>query len=185
MLKEQLEEFGKHGTRAEQVKKIEAELFELYKDPNLDHKPEQLSQRGGAYYSEAACELICAIQNDKRIHMVVSTPNNGTILDLPYDSVVEVSSIITSHGPEPLNWGCFEPSARGPLQILKAMEECTIEAAVTGNYGKALQAFTMNPIITSGKIAKDLLDEMLIANKDYLPQFKEKIQELEQSVSKK
>ena len=97
MLKEQLEKFKKHGTRAEQVKKIEAELFELYKDPNLDHKPEQLSQRGGAYYSEAACELINSIQNDKRTNMVVSTKNNGTIVDLPYDCIVEVSSLITSH----------------------------------------------------------------------------------------
>ena len=179
MLKDQLKEYEKHETRGEQVKKIEAELFELYKDPKLDHKPEQLSQRGGTYYSEAACELIESIHNDKRTHMVVSTKNNGTITDLPYDCIVEVSSVITSHGPEPLNWGSFEPNIRGPLQLQKAMEECTIEAAVTGDYGKALQAFTMNPLITSGYIARDLLNEMLIANKDYLPQFKDKIKELE------
>jgi 6-phospho-beta-glucosidase len=179
MLKDQLKEYEKHETRGEQVKKIEAELFELYKNPELDHKPEQLSQRGGTYYSEAACELIESINNDKRTHMVVSTKNNGTITDLPYDCIVEVSSVITSHGPEPLNWGSFEPNIRGPLQLQKAMEECTIEAAVTGDYGKALQAFTMNPLITSGRIAKNLLDEMLVANKDYLPQFKDKIKELE------
>jgi 6-phospho-beta-glucosidase len=179
MLQDELEAYRRHGTRAEEVKKIEASLFQLYKDPSLDHKPMELSKRGGAYYSEAACELITSIQNDKRSTMVVSTKNNGAIDDLPYDSIVEISSIITSHGPEPLNWGKFAPNARGPLQIQKAMEECTIEAAVTGNYDKALQAFTMNPIITSGNIAKNLLDEMLVANKDYLPQFQNKIRELE------
>jgi 6-phospho-beta-glucosidase len=124
-----------------------------------------LSKRDGAYYSDAACEMLSAIQNDKRVNMVVSTVNNGVISDLPYDCVVEVSSIVTSHGPEPLNWGSFAPSARWPLQLQKAMEECIIEAAVTGNYGKALQAFTMNPLIPGGKIAKELLDEMLLANK--------------------
>lgn len=179
MLKEELEDFAKHETRAEVVKKTEGELFELYKDPNLNYKPEQLTKRGGAYYSDAACEIIGAIINDKRNTMVVSTMNNGTITDLPYDCVVEVSSIITSHGPEPINWGGFEPSTRGPLQIQKAMEECVIEAAVKGDYGKALQAFTINPIITSGTLAKELLDEMLVANKAYLPQFAEKIAELE------
>lgn len=179
MLKDELEEYEKHETRAEVVKKTEAELFELYKDPKLDYKPEQLTKRGGTHYSDAACELIASIQNDKRTNMVVSTVNNGAIADLPYDCIVEISSIITSHGPEPINWGKFAPSARGPLQIQKAMEECVIEAAVTGNYGKALQAFTINPIITSGTIAKELLDEMLVANKKYLPQFKEKIEELE------
>ena len=46
MLKHALEEYQTVGTRAQQVKQTEAELFELYKDPELDHKPEQLQQRG-------------------------------------------------------------------------------------------------------------------------------------------
>lgn len=179
MLEDQLEEYKDHKTRGEQVKAIEKELFELYKNPQMDKKPEQLTQRGGTYYSEAACELIESIYSDKRNLMVVSTRNNGTISDLPYDCIVEVSSLITSHGPEPLNWGSFAPNVRGPLQLQKAMEECTIEAAVTGDYGKALQAFTMNPLITSGRIAAQLLDEMLLANREYLPQFQSKIAELE------
>lgn len=39
--------------------------------------------------------------------MVVSTENNGTITDLPYDCVVEVSGPVTAHGHEPYNWGPF------------------------------------------------------------------------------
>src|SRR5690606_8247702 len=52
MLKEQLESLEKNGTRADVVKRVEAELFELYKDPELAIKPPQLQERGGAYYSE-------------------------------------------------------------------------------------------------------------------------------------
>lgn len=181
MLKEELESFSKGETRAEVVKKTEAELFELYKDPKLDYKPEQLTKRGGAYYSDAACELIASIHNDKRSTMVVSTKNNGTLEDLPYDSIVEVSSIITAHGPEPINFGKFEPAPRGMVQMMKGMEETIISAAVTGNYNKALQAFTMNPLIPSGKVAKDLLNEMLIAHKKHLPQFKDTIDRLEEN----
>lgn len=178
MLDDAIEAYNKHETRAEVVKKTEAELFELYKDPALNYKPEQLTKRGGAHYSDAACEIINSIHNDSRRVMVVSTQNNGAIDDLPYDCIVEISSMITSHGPEPLNWGKFEPAARGALQIMKAMEETVIEAAHTGDYNKALHAFTINPIITSGQYAKDLLNEMLVANKDYLPQFKETIDRL-------
>ena len=181
MLKEELESFSKGETRAEVVKKTEAELFELYKDPKLDYKPEQLTKRGGAYYSDAACELIASIHNDKRSTMVVSTKNNGALEDLPYDSIVEVSSVITSHGLEPINFGKFEPAPRGMVQMMKGMEETIISAAVTGNYNKALQAFTMNPLIPSGKIAKDLLNEMLIAHKKHLPQFKDVIEKLEET----
>lgn len=179
MLEQSLEAYNKGETRAQIVKETEKELFELYKDPALDHKPEQLTKRGGAHYSEAACELISSIHNDSRTEMVVSTQNNGTITDLPYDCVVEVSCVITSHGAEPYNWGSFPPEARGPLQAMKAMEEVVIQAAVDGNYNKAMSAFTMNPLIQSGRYIKDMLNEMLIANKDYLPQFKEDIKRLE------
>ncbi|QCX34492.1 6-phospho-beta-glucosidase [Caloramator sp. E03] len=179
MLQEELEDYKNNNTRAEVVKRTEAELFELYKDPNLDYKPEQLMKRGGAYYSDAACEVINSIYNDKRVNMVVSTKNNGAIKDLPDDVVVEVSSIITAAGPQPIVWGEFKPAARGMLQIMKAMELTTIEAAVTGNYGTALHAFTINPLIPSGKIARQLLNEMLVAHKKYLPQFKDVISKIE------
>jgi 6-phospho-beta-glucosidase len=58
------------------------------------------------------------------------------------------------------------------------MEELTIEAAVTGNYGLALQAFTLNPQVVSGAKAKRVLDELLIAHEKYLPQFADKIAQL-------
>ncbi|MCL2560493.1 MAG: 6-phospho-beta-glucosidase [Turicibacter sp.] len=163
-------ESGK-GTRAEQVKKVEAELFEIYKNADLHEKPAQLSMRGGAFYSDAACEVINSIYNNKGTIMVVSTKNNGTMPDLHPDSVIEVSAYITAAGPQPIQFGHLPPSARGLLQQMKAMEELTIEAAITGDYGKALQAFTANPIITSGQKAKDLLDEMLEAHKEHLPLF--------------
>ncbi|PRR82226.1 6-phospho-beta-glucosidase [Clostridium vincentii] len=179
MLESELEEYKKNGTRAEVVKQTEAKLFELYKDPKLDYKPEQLTKRGGTHYSDAACELITSIYNDKRSEMVVSTKNKGAIEDLPYDAIVEISSIITSNGPQPINWGRFEPAARGMVQLMKGMEETTISAAVTGNYGRALHAFTINPLVPSGKIAKDLLNELLLAHKKHLPQFKDTIEKLE------
>ena len=178
MLAHDLEEFNTIGTRAQQVKQTEAELFELYKDPALNYKPEQLSKRGGAHYSDAACECIASIYGDKRTHMVVSTVNNGAIPDLPSDSIVEVSSIITGKGPIPMAWGKFGPAERGWLQVMKAMEECVIEAAVTGDYGMALQAFILNPQIVSGATCKIILDELLVAHEKYLPQFADKIAEL-------
>ena len=178
MLAHDLEEFNTIGTRAQQVKQTEAELFELYKDPNLNYKPEQLSKRGGAHYSDAACECIASIYGDKRTHMVVSTVNNGAIPDLPSDSIVEVSSIITGKGPIPMAWGKFGPAERGWLQVMKAMEECVIEAAVTGDYGMAMQAFILNPQIVSGATCKVILDELLVAHEKYLPQFADKIAEL-------
>lgn len=182
MLEHSIEEFKNGETRAQVVKETEARLFEMYKDPNLDHKPEELSQRGGTHYSDAACEIIASIQNDKHTEMVVSTKNNGTITDLPYDCAVEVSGVVTAHGFEPYNWGTFEnDGARGVIQNMKGMEESVIRAAIEGNYGAALQAFTVNPLIPGGRLAKTVLDEMLYAHKEYLPQFADKIKDIEEN----
>ncbi|RRD39381.1 6-phospho-beta-glucosidase [Leptotrichia sp. OH3620_COT-345] len=174
MLKQSLKDYKEKGTRGEIVKKVEEELFELYKNADLHEKPKQLEQRGGAYYSDAACEIINGIYNNKGTVMAVNTKNKGAIEDLPYDSAVEISSYITSSGPKPLNFGKF-PNAgqRGYIQIMKAMEELTVEAAVTGDYGTALQAFTTNPLVPGTEIARKVLNELLDAHEKYLPQFKE------------
>ncbi|PEC60666.1 6-phospho-beta-glucosidase [Bacillus wiedmannii] len=181
MLEHLLEEYNDSnvGTRAQQVKQTEAELFELYKDPNLNYKPEQLAKRGGAHYSDAACETIASIYANKNTHIVVSTKNNGAVPDLAPDDVVEVSAYIGAAGARPIAFGTLQPAERGWLQVMKNMELCVEEAAVTGDYGLALQAFIINPLIPSGETAKRVLDELLIAHKRYLPQFAEKIAELE------
>ncbi len=179
MLNHLIEEYNGIGTRAEQVKETEARLFELYKDPNLNYKPEELSKRGGAHYSDAACETIVSIYANKNTHIVLSTKNNGAVPDLPADCVVEVSAHVGSAGALPIAFGELPPAERGWLQCMKNMELCVCEAAVTGNYGLALEAFPINPQITAGADAKRILDELLIAHKKYLPQFAEKIAELE------
>ena len=175
MLEHALEEYQTIGTRAQQVKETEAELFELYKDPELDHKPEQLQKRGGAYYSDAACETIASIYGNKETQIVVSTKNEGAVPDLPADCVVEVTAYVGAQGARNVAFGSLPAAERGWLQVMKNMELLTIEAAVTGDYGTALQAFTINPLIRSGKTAKRIMDELFIAHQQYLPQFKETI----------
>ncbi|MCL9978114.1 6-phospho-beta-glucosidase [Enterococcus faecium] len=180
MLEHALEEYQTIGTRAQQVKETEAELFELYKDPELDHKPEQLQKRGGAYYSDAACETIASIYGNKETQIVVSTKNDGAVPDLPADCVVEVTAYVGAQGARNVAFGSLPAAERGWLQVMKNMELLTIEAAVTGDYGTALQAFTINPLIRSGKTAKRIMDELFIAHQQYLPQFKETISRLKE-----
>ncbi len=171
MLEKDLESAQKEGVRAEVVKRIEHELFELYKDENLAIKPPQLEKRGGAYYSDAACNLINSIYNDKCDIQPVNTRNNGAIASIDNDSAVEVSCVITKEGPRPLVVGDLPVPVRGLVQQIKSFERTTVEAAVTGDYQKALLAMTINPLVPSDSVAKQILDEMLEAHKDYLPQF--------------
>lgn len=158
-------------TRGEQIIGIEKELFELYQDPNLAEKPEALSKRGGALYSEAAVRLIASIHCDRRDIQCVDTRNRGALSDLAPDSVVEVSCVIGCDGPRPITVGPLRPQLRGLLQQVKAYEELTIEAAVTGDHQVALQALIANPLVPSAKAARAVLDDLLEAHAEYLPQF--------------
>jgi 6-phospho-beta-glucosidase len=178
MLKEETEAAKDQGTRAEVVQGVEKELFELYKDQDLAVKPKQLEERGGAYYSDAACELINSIYNDKRDIQTVNTRNNGSIASIPNDSAVEVSSIITKDGPIPLTFGDLPVAVRGLVQQIKSFERVAAEAAVTGDYETALLAMTINPLVHSDTVAKQILDEMLEAHKEHLPLFYEESKEI-------
>lgn len=159
------------GTRAEVVKKLEDELFELYQNEELAIKPPQLEKRGGAYYSDAAVRLIHSIYTDRRDIQPVNTMNNGAIASLPYDSAIEISSVITKDGPKPLAIGDLPVAVRGLVQQIKSFERVAAEAAVTGDYNTALLAMTINPLVASDITGKKILDEMLEAHKVHLPQF--------------
>ncbi len=172
MLSEELEKVqsGK-GTRANEVQEVEKELFEQYKDKDLDVKPSALSLRGGARYSEAAIELINSIYNDSNELHVVNVANQGVIPELPYDGVVEVNCIINKQGATPIQTGSLPIAVKGLVQQVKAYESLTIEAAVTGDETLALTALINNPFIHDFTDAKNILKDLLEAHKEHLPQF--------------
>ncbi|BAC12767.1 6-phospho-beta-glucosidase [Oceanobacillus iheyensis HTE831] len=176
MLDNEKENAVSSGTRAEVVKKLEDELFELYKDPTLSIKPPQLEKRGGAYYSEAACSLIDSIYNDRRDIQPVNTINRGAIQSIPYESAVEISCVITKEGPKPIIMDELPVAVQGLVSQIKSFERIAADSAVSGDYNKALLAMTINPLVPSDTIAKKILNEMLEAHKDYLPNFFEKVQ---------
>ncbi|MFB9274726.1 6-phospho-beta-glucosidase [Cohnella cellulosilytica] len=171
MLEEQLESLKTKGTRAEVVKRVEDELFELYKDPNLQEKPKQLEQRGGAYYSEAAVNLMVSLHNDKRDIQTLNVKNGRTLDFLPEDAAIEVNCVVTGMGPIPLPVTKVPEQAKGLIRAVKSYERLTIEAAISGDREIALQAMAAHPLVPSVKIAKILLNEMLEQNKPYLPRF--------------
>lgn len=172
MVKDQIrdQKEGK-GSRAEQVMKIEKELFKIYEDKELDIKPPQLEKRGGAYYSEAAVSLISAIHNDKKEIHTVNIKNKGAISNLDDDVVIECNALIDKTGATPLSIGEMPPVINALVQHSKAYELLASEAGVTGDYFKALMALSSNTFIPSVTVAKELLNDILEANREYLPQF--------------
>lgn len=171
MLEEEQAAAKAAGTRAEQVMEVEDSLFRQYRDPQLDHKPEALRFRGGAFYSQVALELIAAIHNDTGAQLVVNTANRGAIQGLAEDAVVETNCIVDATGAKPLVFGALPPAMHALTTQIKTYERLTIEAAVNGDKRAALLALTVNPLVGDARLAADVLEEVLTQNRDYLRPF--------------
>ncbi len=158
-------------TRAQEVMDIEHDLLELYRDPSLDTKPELLEHRGGAFYSEAAAQLIASLHDGRGDVQVVDTYNRGALPGLPDDVVVEVPSRITRDGAEPLSLAPLAPDMHGLVEAARGYEELTIAAAKNGDRQVALRALLANPLVPGWSAAEPMLDALLEANREYLPRF--------------
>ena len=158
-------------TRAQDVMDIEARLLDLYRDPALAEKPALLADRGGAFYSEAAAQLIASLHDDAGDVQVVDVRNDGALPDLPDSAVVEIPARIDRDGAHPLPLAPLAPEMRGLVQAAKAYEELTVEAACSGDRRTALRALLANPLVGDWAIAEPLLAALLDANRAHLPRF--------------
>lgn len=158
-------------TRGEEVREIEAQLLDMYQDPDLHQKPALLEKRGGAYYSKAAVSLVSAIANHKNEVHILNTLNQGALPGLDRRAVVELPSQVGAQGAKPLPADPMPPEISGLVQAVKAYEEMAAKAGAEGDRRTALQAMLAHPLVPSFQVAKDLLEALLEAHRAYLPQF--------------
>ena len=150
---------------------IERELLELYRDPTLADKPALLEQRGGAYYSEAAAQLIASLHDGTGDVQVVDVRNGGALPGIPDAAVVEIPAVIDRDGAHPVPLAPLAPEMRGLVEHARAYEELAVRAAISGDRRVALRALLANPLVPDFGTARGLLDAILEANRAQLPRF--------------
>lgn len=155
-------------TRGEVVLGLEKDIYAALKNPDQHDKPEILKNRGGGGYSELALEALSAIYNDEDMWVVANVKNERAISFLPYDASVETPCILNKNGITPLVQNNVPEGVYGLVSAVKNYESLVMKAAVEGDYGKALQAMVAHPLVGDYDIAKPMLEEMLIANKEYI-----------------
>ncbi len=143
-------------TRASEVMKIEEILIEKFKDQALVTKPEELMQRGGAYYSDSAAELMADIHNDAGTIHIVNTLNNGAVPGFPDSAVMEIPAVITATGAKSIKTTAMRNDIDALVRSVKDFEMLTIDAAINGDEDSALRALIANPIGPDISDARDL-----------------------------
>ena len=158
-------------SRAEKVMEIERGLLAQYAEPERIEPPEGLMQRGGAYYSTMATQLLNAHHNDLGEHHVVNVPHRGAVPGWPEDWVLEMPCRVDRDGivalpAEPLPLACS-----GLLAQVKAYELLTVEAAVHGDREAAYQALLAHPLGPMADGIQAVLDDLLETHRAHLGQF--------------
>ena len=158
-------------SRAEEVMTIEAKLLGQYAEPDRTELPDGLMQRGGAYYSTVATQLLNAHFNDLHEQHVVNVPNRGAVAGWPDEWVLELPALVSRAGIEPMPTRPLPPVVFGLMQQVKQYEMLTVEAAVHGDKNAAYQALLTHPLGPAAKNVAAVLEDLLETHRAYLPRF--------------
>ncbi len=155
-------------TRAEAVLDVERRLLAQYADPSVDTKPEELALRGGAFYSEAAVDLMASLTGNRGDTQVVNVRNDGTLGFLPDDHVIEVPAVVTANGLTPVPVAPLAPEMQGLVAHVAEYERLALDAAVEGGRDRVLRALLAHPLVGQWSKAERLTDLLLEANARHL-----------------
>ena len=147
--------------RARTVMEIERGLLELYRDPSLTEKPALLEKRGGAFYSEAAIQLVGSLVGDTGDVQVVDVRNGTTLAGLAEDDVVEVPARIGRSGAVPVAQAPLAPELLGLVQHVAAYERLAARAAAEADLERARLALLANPLVREYDLADALLHDLV------------------------
>ena len=146
--------------RAQEVAEIERELLDMYRAPKLAEKPALLDRRGGAFYSEAATQLVASLRTGGGDVQVVDVRNDGALPGLADDDVVELPARITASGPQPLAQPPLAPELLGLAQHVAAYERLAARAAIERSPELAHRALLTHPLGGQWNLAEDVLAQL-------------------------
>ncbi|MCI6271959.1 MAG: 6-phospho-alpha-glucosidase [Erysipelotrichaceae bacterium] len=120
-------------------------------------------------HAEFIVQLAKALAYNTHERMLLIVENNGAIANLGDDVMVEVPCIVSKRGYEPLSMGKIPTFQKGMIEQQVASEKLVVDAFEYKSYQKLWQAITLSKTVPSAKVAKDILDDLIEANKDFWP----------------
>ncbi|WP_323703807.1 6-phospho-alpha-glucosidase [Mammaliicoccus sp. Dog046] len=158
-----------NNTRARQV--INGRETDVFNDcdkiinQNNTHDVDISGDIHGTYMIRIAASLVHHLNE----RFIILTRNEGIIPNLPSNALVEVPALLGINGPQPFIVGEVSTFYKGLLENQYAYEKLVVEAYLENDYNKLLQALVLNRTVIDTNKAKDVLSDLIDANKDYWP----------------
>jgi maltose-6'-phosphate glucosidase len=115
-------------------------------------------------------DLARAITFNTKERMLLIVENEGAIENFDSTGMVEIPCLVGSDGYEKLSIGRIPQFQKGLMEQQVSVEKLVVDAWITGSYQKLWQALTLSKTVPSATVAKNILDDLIEANKEYWPE---------------
>ncbi|WP_373893759.1 6-phospho-alpha-glucosidase [Virgibacillus sp. CBA3643] len=121
-------------------------------------------------HAEFIVQLASALAYNTYERMLLIVENNGAIANVDPTAMVEVPCLVSKAGVEPLTMGTAPQFQKGMIEQQVSVEKLVVQAYMEQSYQKLWQALTLSKTVPSASVAKDILDNLIEANKDFWPE---------------
>ncbi|TXI93687.1 MAG: glycoside hydrolase [Neisseriales bacterium] len=115
-------------------------------------------------YAGVALRFIRAVATGESTQMVLSIPNADAIDGLLTDDIIEISCIINKDGAHPIKIGTIPELQMNLIRTLKFYERSVVKAILNKDKNEAIRGLMVHPLVNSYSIAKQLVDNYLLAH---------------------
>ncbi|WP_276880890.1 6-phospho-alpha-glucosidase [Anaerococcus tetradius] len=115
-------------------------------------------------------DLAIALAENTKERFLLIVENNGAIPNFDPTAMVEIPCLVGKNGIEKINQGPIPQFQKGLMEQQVSVEKLVVEAWIEGSYLKMWQALTLSQTVPSAKVARELLDDLIEANKGYWPE---------------
>lgn len=117
-------------------------------------------------------DLARALAFNTKEKMLLIVPNEGAIENFDPEAMVEIPCIVGKDGYEKIAQGKIPQFQKGLMEQQVSVEKLVVEAWIERSYQKLWQALTLSKTVPSAAIAKQILDDLIEANKEYWPELR-------------
>ncbi|MEC0264680.1 alpha-glucosidase/alpha-galactosidase [Paenibacillus anseongense] len=152
---------------------FETDFPNWMKDKAMVYTAEKRSEEHGSY-------IIEGLETGRVYRGHFNLVNNGVISNLPNDAIIEAPGYVDGNGISMPHVGDLPLGPAAVCNVSISVQRLAVEAAVHGDDKLLRQAFMMDPLVGAVCNPKEIwqmVDEMLVAQEKWLPQYGTAIEE--------
>ncbi len=145
----------------------------------LDAPPRKFEYKNRS--PEHASRVMEALETDRIYRGHLNIVNNGAIKNFMDEAIVEIPCYVDAHGVSVPMYGEMDAAQAGVISPIVTVNKLACDAGCTGDLEKLYQAMLLDPL-TGARLGtreiRQMTDEMLLAEAEWLPQFADAIPEI-------